>query len=132
MACIAGSGDLTKRADIGQQDEIGRMADAFNTLMAQLQKIIGEVDGASRHVATASEQLAGSFHALALVSGQQSNAVANSAAAKAAAERDSLMTQSAALAAEVAEQEAKLKTAQAEHDKLTKALDKIKSQFKIE
>lgn len=57
---------------------------------------------------------------------------ANSAAAKAAAERDSLMTQSAALAAEVAEQEAKLKTAQAEHDKLTKAVDKIKSQFKIE
>jgi len=81
MAGIASSGDLTRRADIGQRDEIGRMADAFNTLMAQLQKIIGEVDGASRHVATASEQLAGSFHALALVSGQQSNAVANSAAA---------------------------------------------------
>jgi methyl-accepting chemotaxis protein len=81
MACIAGSGDLTKRADIGARDEIGRMAEAFNTLMAQLQKIIGEVDGASGQVATASEQLAGSFHSLALVSGQQSNAVANSAAA---------------------------------------------------
>jgi methyl-accepting chemotaxis protein len=81
MACIAGSGDLTKRADIGARDEIGRMAEAFNTLMAQLQKIIGEVDGASGQVAIASEQLAGSFHSLALVSGQQSNAVANSAAA---------------------------------------------------
>ena len=36
-----------------------------------------------------------------------------------------------ALMAEVADLEAKAKDARAEHDKLTKALDKIKSQFKI-
>jgi len=81
MTQIASNGDLTKRAEIHNQDEIGRMAGAFNTMMGQLQKIIGEVHGASKHVTMASEQLAGSSRSLAEVSEQQSNAVASSAAA---------------------------------------------------
>ncbi|WP_346288530.1 methyl-accepting chemotaxis protein [Zoogloea sp.] len=81
MSEIARHGDLTKRAAILKQDEIGRMAAAFNAMMEQLQKIIGEVHGASRHVSLASEQLDGSSHALAEVSEQQSGAVASSAAA---------------------------------------------------
>ena len=81
MSGIARHGDLTKRATIHKQDEIGRMAAAFNAMMGQLQKIIGEVHGASRHVSLASEQLDGSSHALAEVSEQQSGAVASSAAA---------------------------------------------------
>ncbi len=81
MTHIADSGDLTKRVEIHYQDEIGRMAGAFNSMMGKLQKIIGEVHGASQHVAMASEQLAGSSRALAEVSEQQSNAVASSAAA---------------------------------------------------
>ena len=81
MTHIASNGDLTRRAEIRHQDEIGRMASAFNTMMGQLQKIIGEVHGASKHVSSASEQLAGSSRSLAEVSEQQSSAVANSAAA---------------------------------------------------
>ncbi len=81
MGGIAATGDLTQRADIGHMDEIGRMAAAFNTMMTQLQKIIGEVNGASQRVASASEQLAGSSGQLAEVSEQQSNAVSGSAAA---------------------------------------------------
>lgn len=81
MSEIARHGDLTQRAAIRNQDEIGRMAAAFNAMMAQLQKIIGEVHGASEHVSRASEQLDGSSHALAQVSEQQSGAVASSAAA---------------------------------------------------
>jgi methyl-accepting chemotaxis protein len=81
MSHIAENGDLTKRAEIHHQDEIGRMAGAFNTMMGQLQKIIGEVHGASKHVAMASEQLAGASLSLAEVSEHQSNAVASSAAA---------------------------------------------------
>jgi len=81
MTLIAENGDLTKRADLRHQDEIGRMAGAFNKMMTQLQRIIGEVHGASTQVSSASEQLAGSSRALAEVSEQQSNAVATSAAA---------------------------------------------------
>jgi len=81
MTQIADNGDLTKRAEVLQQDEIGRMAGAFNVMMGRLQKIIGEVHGASRQVSAASEQLAGSSRSLADVSEQQSNAVAGSAAA---------------------------------------------------
>jgi len=81
MTRIADNGDLTQRAVIQHQDEIGRMAGAFNTMMGRLQKIIGEVLGASQQVSVASEQLAGSSRSLADVSEQQSNAVASSAAA---------------------------------------------------
>lgn len=78
---IASTGDLTHRVHIIHQDEIGKMASAFNSLMIQLQKIIGEVLQASKLVASTSTQLAGSSATLAEVSEQQSNAVAGSAAA---------------------------------------------------
>lgn len=81
MSQITTSGDLTKRAAIVHQDEIGRMASAFNTMMGKLQAIIGEVNGASLKVSAASENLAMSSLALASVSDQQSNAVSTSAAA---------------------------------------------------
>ena len=81
METISATGDLTQRAEVGHRDEIGRMATAFNGMMAQLQKIIGEVNGASQRVASASEQLSGSSSQLAEVSEQQSNAVSSSAAA---------------------------------------------------
>jgi len=81
MSHIASSGDLTRRAEVVHQDEIGRMAGSFNIMMTQLQKIIGEVNSASKMVNTASKELAGSSQALANVSEQQSNAVASSAAA---------------------------------------------------
>ena len=81
MSEIAGSGNLTRRAQIINQDEIGKMANAFNGLMGQLQKIIGEVLQASKLVASTSNQLASSSSTLADVSEQQSSAVAGSAAA---------------------------------------------------
>ena len=81
MTHIASNGDLTKRADTAHQDEIGRMASAFNVMMDQLQKIIGEVRGSSDQVAASADQLAGSSAQLAEVSEQQSGAVASSAAA---------------------------------------------------
>jgi methyl-accepting chemotaxis protein len=81
MTHIASNGDLTKCADSAHQDEIGRMASAFNVMMDQLQKIIGEVRGSSDQVAASADQLAGSSAQLAEVSEQQSGAVASSAAA---------------------------------------------------
>jgi len=81
MTEIAQSGDLTRRAEVAQRDEIGRMAAAFNTMMGRLQKLIGDVRSASDRVAAASQQLSGSSSSLAEVSEQQSGAVASSAAA---------------------------------------------------
>ena len=81
MLHIATNHDLTRRADIVHQDEIGRMGQAFNAMMNQLQKIIAEVLGASHRVSSAAEQLAGSSRALAEVSEHQSSAVASSASA---------------------------------------------------
>ena len=81
MTHIAGSGDLRQRAEILAEDEIGRMAGAFNKMMTQLQQIIGEVHSASHNVTAASDALAESSSALAQVSEQQSNAVASSASA---------------------------------------------------
>ena len=57
---------------------------------------------------------------------------ANTVMAKATIERDALTAQAITLGAEVIDLESKRALAQAEFDKLTKALDKIKSQFKIE
>lgn len=81
MSHIATSGDLTRRADIVHQDEIGRMSQAFNTMMERLQQLIREIHAASSEVASASEQLAQTSEVLAGVSDQQANAVSGSAAA---------------------------------------------------
>lgn len=81
MSHIAGSGDLTHRATIVHQDEVGRMAQAFNTMMERLQLLIREIKTASAEVATASEHLAQTSVMLAEVSEHQSNAVNSSAAA---------------------------------------------------
>ncbi len=81
MTHIAGSGDLTHRAAIINEDEIGRMARAFNSMMERLQQLIREINAASGEVASASEQLAQTSGALAEVSEHQANAVSSSAAA---------------------------------------------------
>lgn len=40
-----GDGDLTKRLDIASQDELGDLADAFNTFVEKIQKTITDVTG---------------------------------------------------------------------------------------
>ncbi len=81
MTHIAASGDLTIRAELVYQDEIGRMANAFNTMMGQLQMLISNVLNASQQVNTASERLSGSSRTLAEVSDHQLTAVTGSSAA---------------------------------------------------
>lgn len=81
MKEISAHGDLTKRARVSGNDEIGRMASAFNAMIGQLQALIGAVRGSSDRVAASAIELAGSSQALTEVSEQQSNAVASSAAA---------------------------------------------------
>ncbi len=49
--------DLTKRAHIFHQDEIGQMADIFNKMMDAFHKIIGQVLNSSDQLSAAAEQL---------------------------------------------------------------------------
>jgi len=81
MSHIAASGDLTRRAAIVHQDEIGRMSQAFNLMMERLQQLIREINAASSQVASSSEQLARTAGDLAEISEHQANAVSSSAAA---------------------------------------------------
>ena len=60
-----GDGDLTKRLDIASQDELGDLADAFNTFVEKIQKTITDVTGtaaklheSSGTLTTIAEQLA--------------------------------------------------------------------------
>lgn len=52
-----GEGDLTARVELNTKDELGQVATAFNTFVAKLQRIIGEVANMTAQLAAASEQL---------------------------------------------------------------------------
>ena len=50
----SGSGDLTRRMEVTSQDEIGKVAEAFNTFVAQLHSMFSEVrqhaEGLAKHI----------------------------------------------------------------------------------
>jgi len=59
-----GEGDLTKRLELNSRDELGEMAGHFNTFVANLQALIGQVsgnardlDGAATHLSALSSQM---------------------------------------------------------------------------
>ncbi len=54
-----GEGDLTRRLAVSSRDEIGEMARWFNTFMAKLQGIVGQVAGSADQVAGAAANLIG-------------------------------------------------------------------------
>ena len=51
-----GEGDLTKRLPISSRDELGELAQWFNTFLEKLEKIMGQVAGNTARLATASEE----------------------------------------------------------------------------
>jgi methyl-accepting chemotaxis protein len=66
LAALSGSiarmahGDLTVRAPVQRQDEIGRLAGTFNKMVGELNQALQEVEQASARVASGSVQLAAS------------------------------------------------------------------------
>ncbi|QWT45797.1 methyl-accepting chemotaxis protein [Azospira inquinata] len=81
MDRISSSGDLTQRAPVLRQDEIGHIAQSFNAMIGQLQTLIGEVRQSSEQVTASAREISQSTDSLSTVSEQQNNAVASSAAA---------------------------------------------------
>jgi len=81
MTRITVSNDLTHRATIGQGDEIGSMAAAFNTMVGKMQALVAEVAGLVQSVSTASNDMAMTANELSGAADQQSQSVASNAAA---------------------------------------------------
>ena len=50
-------GDLTQRLDVDQEDEIGNLATALNTMVFKLKDVVVNVKTASDNVATGSQEL---------------------------------------------------------------------------
>ena len=79
---IETKGDLTRRTDISQNDEIGKLAAGFNTFTGMLEKIIKEINSKAESLASSSETLSGlskSMSSGAATMSGQSNNVASSA-----------------------------------------------------
>lgn len=55
-----GEGDLTKRLEIVTHDELGELAEWFNTFLDKIHHIISQVAGTAEQVASASEELSSS------------------------------------------------------------------------
>jgi methyl-accepting chemotaxis protein len=58
VAVANGSGDLTARIEVGRNDEVGQIANAFNEFTESLRGIIHEVKQASSEVKTAAHEIA--------------------------------------------------------------------------
>lgn len=56
----AGAGDLTVKAEVTSKDEIGRLTEAFNTMISNQAELVAAVGRASQEIAAASEHLAAS------------------------------------------------------------------------
>ncbi len=70
-----GSGDLTKRIEIGSHDEVGQMATSFNAFVKKLEEIITEVRTSSDGVASAASQVAASAASLSQGTSEQAASI---------------------------------------------------------
>ena len=70
-----GSGDLTKRIEIGSHDEVGQMATSFNSFVKKLEEIISEVRTSSDGIASAASQVASSAASLSQGTSEQAASI---------------------------------------------------------
>jgi methyl-accepting chemotaxis protein len=70
-----GGGDLTKRIEIASRDEIGTMAESFNSFVKKLEEIISEVRSSSDNIASAAGQVASSASSLSQGTSEQAASI---------------------------------------------------------
>jgi methyl-accepting chemotaxis protein len=75
-----GEGDLTRRLEAKSGDEVGELAECFNTFMDKLHTIVAQVKGAAGYVAAASGQLSAASEGLSSGSQQQASSLEETAA----------------------------------------------------
>lgn len=71
----AGEGDLTQRLESFRKDEMGLLADSFNSFATSIQKIIRNVSFSSRNVESSSLKIAHQAESLSVTSSRQAQAV---------------------------------------------------------
>lgn len=76
-----GEGDLTQRMPVKTRDEVGRMAEAFNKFMEQLQGIIKQIRSDGDELSSSATQLSASASHVKDASNKQSDAASSTAAA---------------------------------------------------
>ncbi|NML27120.1 methyl-accepting chemotaxis protein [Zoogloea dura] len=81
MTATEQDGDLRRISSVSRGDEIGRIASAYNAMMANIQAIMLGVQAASRQVLEQSGQLAGSSQQVADGAARSSEAASSTAAA---------------------------------------------------
>lgn len=82
MSTLAsGEGDLTQRMPVNTQDEVGRMAIAFNRFMEQLQVIIRQIRANGDELSSSATELSATAAQVADASHKQSDAASSTAAA---------------------------------------------------
>ena len=81
MQAMQADGDLSRRATIRSEDEIGQTAKAFNDLTHSFQDIVSQVDDHAHRVADAARSLAQDAEQIAQAAQQQSDAAASTSTA---------------------------------------------------
>jgi methyl-accepting chemotaxis protein len=75
-----GEGDLTRRLEVKSSDEVGQLAQSFNTFMDKLHAIVSQVKSTASQISAASGQLASASLQLASGSQQQASSLEETAA----------------------------------------------------
>lgn len=80
VAQKAANGDLTHRAEITSKDELGQLAGAFNAMMDNLTRVVGDVRQAAEHVSTGSAEITQGNEDLSQRTSQQASALEETSA----------------------------------------------------
>jgi len=78
LARAVSEGDLTKTADIRNEDEIGKMLKALNNMVENLRRVVGEVTSASVNVARGSKEISSTAQQISQGASEQSTAAEQS------------------------------------------------------
>jgi methyl-accepting chemotaxis protein len=119
-----GGGDLTERMLVSTQDEVGRMAEAFNDFMAKLQTMILQIRENGNELSSSATELSASASQVSDASFKQSDAASSTASAV------EEMTVSISSIADAAEEMRKLSNSSLEHtrtgnDRLTQLIGEV-------
>ncbi|MGD8189536.1 methyl-accepting chemotaxis protein [Brevibacillus ginsengisoli] len=58
LTSLVANGDLTIKVEHGANDEVGRLGDNFNQMIAKIQELLGQIDNVSIHIKSSSDTLA--------------------------------------------------------------------------
>ncbi|HQE65898.1 MAG TPA: methyl-accepting chemotaxis protein [Bacillota bacterium] len=76
-AAQVAAGDLTNRVKISSKDEVGQLADSFNTMTDNIKALVEEINNLSHTVSSYADQMTTSSHQAVTISEQMADAVSD-------------------------------------------------------